>query len=69
LAIVNYSAGFAHSGDQLLNSSTFSNYIQNYLEFLKHNDEDLYNFAIDGKTPREATFEILKLFRLLRVFN
>lgn len=69
LAIVNYSAGFAHSGDELLNSSTFSNYIQNYLEYLKTYNEDLYNFAIDGKTPREATFEILKLFRLLRVFK
>lgn len=69
LAIVNYSAGFARTGDQLLNSSTFSNYILNYLEYLKMNYEDLYNFAINGKTAREATFEILKLFRLLRVFK
>lgn len=69
LAIVNYSAGFAHSGDQLLNSSTFSNYVQNYLEYLKTSNEDLYNFAVNEKSPREAAFEILKLFRLLRVFK
>ena len=69
LAIVNYSAGFAHSGDQLLNSSTFNNYVQNYLEYLKTTNEDLYNFALNGKTAREASFEILKLFRMLRVFK
>ena len=31
LAIVNYSRAYAHSLEQLLNSSTFSNYVQNYL--------------------------------------
>ncbi|MEG0329007.1 MAG: hypothetical protein RR624_01145 [Longicatena sp.] len=69
LAILNYSAGYAHTGDELLNSSTFSNYVQNYLDYLKKEDDDLYFYAINGKTPREATFEILKLFRMLRVFK
>lgn len=31
LAIVNFSAGYATTGDQLLNSSTFSNYVQHLL--------------------------------------
>ena len=69
LAIVNYSRAYAHSLEQLLNSSTFSNYVQNYLEYLQAHNEDLYNYALNGKTAREATFEILKLFRLLRVFR
>ena len=67
LAILNYSAGYAHSGDQLLNSSTFSNYVHNYLDYLKADNEALYFYALNGKTTREATFEILKLFRMLRV--
>lgn len=69
LAILNYSAGYAHSGDQLLNSSTFSNYVHNYLDYLKADNEALYFYALNGKTTREATFEILKLFRMLRVFK
>lgn len=69
LAILNYSAGYAHSGDQLLNSSTFSNYVQNYLDYLKTYNDKLYFYAVDGKTPREATFEILKLLRMLRIFK
>ena len=55
-------------GDQLLNSSTFSNYVHNYLDYLKADNEALYFYALNGKTTREATFEILKLFRM-RVFK
>ena len=69
LAILNYSAGYAHTGDQLLNSSTFSNYVHSYLDFLKNNNEGLYFYALNGKTAREATFEMLKLFRMFRVFK
>ena len=69
LAILNYSAGYAHTPDQLLNSSTFSNFVHNYLDYLKETYDDLYFYALNGKTAREATFEILKLFRLLRVFK
>ena len=69
LAILNYSAGYAHTPDQLLNSSTFSNFVHNYLDYLRETYDDLYFYALNGKTAREATFEILKLFRLLRVFK
>lgn len=69
LAILNYSAGYAHTPDQMLNSSTFSNFVHNYLDYLKETNDDLYFYALNGKTAREATFEILKLFRLLRVFK
>ena len=37
LAIVNFSAGYATTGDQLLNSSTFSNYVHNFIDYLKEN--------------------------------
>ena len=52
LAIVNYSAGYAQNGDMLLNSTTFSNYVHNYIDYLKDTHEDLYYFALNGKTPR-----------------
>ena len=54
LAIVNFSAGYATTGDQLLNSSTFSNYVHNFIDYLKENNEDLYYYAVGGKTAREA---------------
>lgn len=69
LAILNYSKGYAHTGDQLLSSSTFSNYVLNYIDYLKEYNEDLYYYALHGKSSREATFEILKVLRLLRVFK
>lgn len=69
LAIVNYSAGYAQNGDMLLNSTTFSGYVHNYIDYLKDAHEDLYYFAVNGKTAREATNDILKLFRMLRIFK
>lgn len=69
LAIVNFSAGYATTGDQLLNSSTFSNYVHNFIDYLKENNEDLYYYAVGGKTAREATVEILRLFRMMRIFK
>ena len=69
LAIVNYSAGYAQNGDTLLNSTTFSGYVHNYIDYLKETHEDLYYFAVNGKTAREATNDILRLFRMLRIFK
>lgn len=69
LAIVNYSAGYARTGDEMLNSSTFSNFVRTYIDYLKTSHEDLYFYAVNGKTPREACVELLKLLRLLRIFN
>ena len=69
LAIVNFSAGYATTGDQLLNSSTFSNYVHNFIDYLKENNEDLYYYAVGGKTAREATVDLLRLFRMMRIFK
>ena len=69
LAIVNFSAGYATTGDQLLNSSTFSNYVHNFIDYLKENNEDLYYYAVGGKTAREATVDHLRLFRMMRIFK
>ena len=69
LAIVNFSAGYATTGDQLLNSSTFSNYVHNFIDYLKENNEDLYYYAVGGKKAREATVDLLRLFRMMRIFK
>lgn len=69
LAIVNFSAGYATTGDQLLKSSTFSNYVLNYIDYLKENNDDLYHYAVSGRTPREAAVELLRLFRMMRIFK
>lgn len=69
LAILNYSAAYARNPEQLLKSSTFSNYVHNYIDYLKEADDDLYYYAINGKTARESTVELIKLFRMLRIFK
>lgn len=69
LAILNYSAGYARNPEQLLKSSTFSNYVHNYIDYLKEADQDLYYYVINGKTARESTVELIKLFRMLRIFK
>lgn len=69
LAILNYSAGYARNPEQLLKSSTFSNYVHNFIDYLKEADEDLYYYVINGKTARESTVELIKLFRMLRIFK
>lgn len=69
LAILNYSAGYARNPEQLLKSSTFSNYVHNFIDYLKEADEGLYYYVINGKTARESTVELIKLFRMLRIFK
>lgn len=69
LAIVNFSKEYTANGEQLLNTSTFSNFVLNYIDYLKEEDEDLYFYAVNGKTPREATVELLRLFRMMRIFK
>lgn len=69
LAIVNFSKGYVSTGEQLLNTSTFSNFVLNFIEYLQQNNEDLYYYALNNKTAREATVEILRLFRMMRIFK
>lgn len=69
LAIVNFAAEYATNGDQLLKSPTFSNFVHNYIDYLKEANEELYYYAVAGKTAREATVEILRLFRMMRIFK
>lgn len=69
LAIVNFSKGYVTTGEQLLNTSTFSNFVLNFIEYLQEHNEDLYYYALNNKTAREATVEILRLFRMMRIFK
>ena len=67
LAIVNFNKAYPKNGEVFLTSSTFSNFMRTYIEYLKNFDEDLYIYALQGKSGREATFEIIKLFRMLLI--
>lgn len=69
MAIVNYSAGYARSASELLNSSTFKNLVEAFIEYLKKENNDLYVWAINGKTTRQAKVEITKLFRELTILE
>ena len=70
LAIINFNKAYPRSGeDFLIPPSTFANFMRMYIEYLKTFDEDLYLYALQGRSGREATFEIIKLFRMLRIFQ
>lgn len=69
VAIIDFGKAYAKSGEEFLNSSTFSNFVHNFIDSLKESDEDLYYFALQSCTPREATVEIVYLLRSLRIFN
>lgn len=69
LAIVNFATEYANSEEQLLKSATFSNFVHYYIDYLKEANEELYYYVVAGRTAREATVEVLRLFRMMRVFK
>ena len=69
MAIVNFSAGYARSASELLNSSTFKNLVEAFIDYLQTESNELYEWAINGKTTRQAKVEITKLFRELTILE
>lgn len=69
LAIINFNASYARNYQELLSSSTFANFVRNFIDDLKENNEDLYNYVLQNRTEREAAFEIVKLLRQLSVLE
>ena len=69
VAIINFNASYARSSQELLSSSTFANIVRNFIDDLKINNEDLYNYVLQNITAREAAFEIVKLLRQLSVLS
>lgn len=69
VAIIDFTKAYARTSEDFLNSSTFSNFIHNYIDFLKDYDEDLYLYALQSNTPREATVEFVYLLRQMRIFR
>ncbi len=63
LAIVNYNAAYPRTEKDLLSSADFANFLRNFIDYAKENLEDIYTYILNGKTPREATFEMTKLLR------
>ncbi len=69
LAIVNYSAGYSQTNEQLLSSSTFANFVHTYIDYLRDSNDDLYYFILNNKTAREATVEVIRTLRCMLVFE
>lgn len=69
LAIVNYNTAFPRTQHELLSSADFGNFLRNFIDYAKGNLEDVYHFVLNGKTPREATFEMTKLLRQMIVLE
>lgn len=63
LAIVNYNAAYPRTEKDLLSSADFANFLRNFIDYAKEELEDIYTYILNGKTPREATFEMTKLLR------
>ncbi len=69
LAIINYNAAYPRSEKDLLSSADFANFLRNFIDYAKENLEDIYLYVLNGKTPREATFEMTKLLRQMIVLE
>lgn len=69
LAIVNFNTAFPLTKQELLKSAEFGNFLRNFIDVAKDEHIDLYNYILNGKTPREATFEIIKLLRQMMVLE
>ena len=46
-----------------MSSADFANFLRNFIDYAKEELEDIYTYILNGKTPREATFEMTKLLR------
>ena len=69
LAIINYNVAYPRTEIDLLNSADFANVLRNFIDYTKEYLEDLYYYILNGKTEREATFEITKLLRQMIVLD
>lgn len=69
MAILNFSASYARTPVELLNSPTFKNLIESFIDDLLVKDPELYAWAVNGKTTRQAKVEITKLFRELTILE
>lgn len=69
LAIINYNTAFPRSQQELLRSPDFGNLLRNFIDYAKDNLVDIYQYILNGKTPREATFEMAKLLRQMIVLE
>lgn len=69
LAILNFSASYVRTQSELLNCPEFRNFVEIFIESLKKNKRELYNWVTNGRTVREAKVEIIKCFRMMSVFG
>lgn len=69
LAIINYNSAFPHQSDEILKSNTFQNFVLNFIESIKTSNSELYQYVAQSKTPRVACVDIMKLFKMIRVFE
>jgi len=69
LAIINYNTAYPRTEKDLLNSAEFRNFLHNFIDYAKDHLEDIYYYILNGKSAREATFEMTKLLRQMIVLE
>lgn len=69
LAIINYNTAYSRTPQELLSSPDFGNFLRNFIDYTKDNLEDIYHYVLNGRTAREATFEMTKLLRQMIVLE
>ena len=68
--ILNYSAEFVTSGQQVLDSAFFNTFLDNYLDYLEDNRRDIREFLYQGNRSREQVKTDLKnFFHLIMIMN
>lgn len=68
-ALINFSAAYCQTTDEMLSSDTFKYVLGRYLAALRKTDLDLYNWAMKDRPLTDAVNDITRLMKILMVLE
>jgi len=68
-ALVNFTAAYCQTTDEMLSSETFKFVLGHYLHALHKSDLELYDWAVRGRGLTEALNDIVRLMKILMVLE
>ena len=68
-ALVNFTAAYCQTTDEMLSSDTFKVVLGHYLHALHKSDLELYEWAVRGRGLTEALNDIVRLMKILMVLE
>lgn len=69
IALINFSAFYPQSADELLSHDSFKDYLNVYLTRLHHKDNDTYQWLLQGETHTKALKKLINFMKLVMVLE